>query len=97
MRTISLLGDLGGWPTAPDGQFAWGYWFVREQDQTNRYCDSNDQGHVPKATLEEDLSKYLRNWLDVYFVGPEESVATAAVGVEVHTWNVLVTKGESKA
>ncbi|GJR46444.1 chitin-binding, type 1 protein [Tanacetum coccineum] len=30
----------GGWPTAPDGQFAWGYCFVREQDQTNNYCDS---------------------------------------------------------
>ncbi|PWA80934.1 endochitinase [Artemisia annua] len=88
MQTIFLLGDLGGWPTAPDGQFAWGYWFVREQDQTNRYCDSNDQGHVPKATLEEDLSKYL---------SPEEGVAVAAVGAEVHTCNVLVTKGASKA
>nr|XP_043620862.1 endochitinase [Erigeron canadensis] len=32
----------GGWATAPDGQFAWGYCFVREQDQSNRYCDSPD-------------------------------------------------------
>ena len=21
---------VGGWPTAPDGQYAWGYCFVRE-------------------------------------------------------------------
>ncbi|KAI3664303.1 hypothetical protein L1987_45323 [Smallanthus sonchifolius] len=32
----------GGWATAPDGQFAWGYCFVREQNQANRYCDSTD-------------------------------------------------------
>ncbi|KAI3727345.1 hypothetical protein L1987_67158 [Smallanthus sonchifolius] len=32
----------GGWSTAPDGQFAWGYCFVREQNQANRYCDSPD-------------------------------------------------------
>nr|GEZ43550.1 chitin-binding, type 1 [Tanacetum cinerariifolium] len=31
----------GGWSTAPDGQFAWGYCFVREQNPTSRYCDSN--------------------------------------------------------
>ncbi|PWA48172.1 Chitin-binding, type 1 [Artemisia annua] len=31
----------GGWPQAPDGQFAWGYCNVREVDQSNRYCDSN--------------------------------------------------------
>ncbi|KAM0031951.1 putative chitinase [Helianthus debilis subsp. tardiflorus] len=32
----------GGWPTAPDGPFAWGYCFLREQDQSNRYCSSNE-------------------------------------------------------
>ncbi|PWA44091.1 endochitinase [Artemisia annua] len=31
----------GGWSTAPDGQFAWGYCFVREQNPPSRYCDSN--------------------------------------------------------
>ncbi|KAJ0528258.1 putative chitinase [Helianthus annuus] len=33
----------GGWSSAPDGPYAWGYCFVREQNQANRpsrYCDS---------------------------------------------------------
>ncbi|XP_076884993.1 endochitinase-like [Bidens hawaiensis] len=30
----------GGWPTAPDGPYAWGYCFIREKDQSNKYCDS---------------------------------------------------------
>ncbi|KAI3515011.1 hypothetical protein L1887_13760 [Cichorium endivia] len=30
----------GGWPTAPDGPFAWGYCFVREENPTSNYCDS---------------------------------------------------------
>ncbi|KAJ0528254.1 putative chitinase [Helianthus annuus] len=32
----------GGWSSAPDGPYAWGYCFVREQNQANRYCDSPD-------------------------------------------------------
>ncbi|KAJ0755644.1 putative chitinase [Helianthus annuus] len=32
----------GGWPTAPDGPFAWGYCFLREEDQSNRYCSSTE-------------------------------------------------------
>ncbi|KAL4572601.1 hypothetical protein LXL04_019381 [Taraxacum kok-saghyz] len=32
----------GGWPTAPDGQFAWGYCFVREESPKSNYCDSNE-------------------------------------------------------
>ncbi|KAI3668871.1 hypothetical protein L6452_40087 [Arctium lappa] len=31
----------GGWPSAPDGPYAWGYCFVREQDQSNNYCSSS--------------------------------------------------------
>ncbi|XP_024977732.1 endochitinase-like isoform X1 [Cynara cardunculus var. scolymus] len=31
----------GGWASAPDGPYAWGYCFVRERDQSNSYCDSN--------------------------------------------------------
>lgn len=31
----------GGWATAPDGPYAWGYCFVREQNQA-AYCDSPD-------------------------------------------------------
>ncbi|EEF40676.1 class I chitinase, putative [Ricinus communis] len=30
----------GGWPTAPDGPYAWGYCFVRENNQQT-YCSSN--------------------------------------------------------
>ncbi|CAL1396422.1 unnamed protein product [Linum trigynum] len=30
----------GGWPTAPDGPFAWGYCFIRER-QRLQYCSSN--------------------------------------------------------
>ncbi|XP_071733846.1 endochitinase-like [Rutidosis leptorrhynchoides] len=32
----------GGWPSAPDGPFAWGYCFVREKSPTSRYCDSSE-------------------------------------------------------
>ncbi len=31
----------GGWPSAPDGPYAWGYCFVRERNPPNNYCDSN--------------------------------------------------------
>ncbi|KAJ8764471.1 hypothetical protein K2173_006211 [Erythroxylum novogranatense] len=31
----------GGWPTAPDGPYAWGYCFVRERDPPTNYCTSN--------------------------------------------------------
>ncbi|XVE82408.1 hypothetical protein DITRI_Ditri16bG0002100 [Diplodiscus trichospermus] len=33
----------GGWPTAPDGPYAWGYCFIRERgDNPETYCSSND-------------------------------------------------------
>ncbi|KAJ8445099.1 hypothetical protein Cgig2_029471 [Carnegiea gigantea] len=32
----------GGWPTAPDGPYAWGYCFNREQGNPPAYCDSPD-------------------------------------------------------
>ncbi|GFZ09437.1 basic chitinase [Actinidia rufa] len=33
----------GGWPTAPDGPFAWGYCFLREQGNPGDYCVANQQ------------------------------------------------------
>nr|ABD66068.1 chitinase [Momordica charantia] len=32
----------GGWPSAPDGPFAWGYCFIRERNQ-DTYCSPNQQ------------------------------------------------------
>ncbi|KAJ0082052.1 hypothetical protein Patl1_10931 [Pistacia atlantica] len=29
----------GGWPSAPDGPYAWGYCFLREQEPKSSYCD----------------------------------------------------------
>ncbi|KAL5791300.1 hypothetical protein ACOSQ2_006188 [Xanthoceras sorbifolium] len=29
----------GGWPTAPDGPYAWGYCFLSEQNPPSSYCD----------------------------------------------------------
>ncbi|XP_062086748.1 probable inactive chitinase-like protein LaCIC [Humulus lupulus] len=29
----------GGWPTAPDGPYSWGYCFVRERDPPSNYCE----------------------------------------------------------
>ncbi|KAL5788955.1 hypothetical protein ACOSP7_005904 [Xanthoceras sorbifolium] len=31
----------GGWPTAPDGPYAWGYCFLSEQNPTSSYCAPN--------------------------------------------------------
>ncbi|MBA0653341.1 hypothetical protein Goklo_020529 [Gossypium klotzschianum] len=28
----------GGWPSAPDGPYAWGYCFIREQNNDQAYC-----------------------------------------------------------
>ncbi|KAK8270272.1 hypothetical protein V6Z12_D11G184200 [Gossypium hirsutum] len=28
----------GGWPSAPDGPYAWGYCFIREQNNNQAYC-----------------------------------------------------------
>ena len=33
----------GGWPTAPDGPYAWGYCFVREQGNPGDYCTPSAQ------------------------------------------------------
>lgn len=33
----------GGWPTAPDGPYAWGYCFVSERNNPPAYCDANQQ------------------------------------------------------
>ncbi|RWW05645.1 hypothetical protein GW17_00031073 [Ensete ventricosum] len=33
----------GGWPTAPDGPYAWGYCFVREQNPPSDYCVASSQ------------------------------------------------------
>ncbi|CAM0955616.1 unnamed protein product [Alopecurus aequalis] len=30
----------GGWPTAPDGPFSWGYCFKQERDPPSNYCDT---------------------------------------------------------
>ncbi|KAK0582269.1 hypothetical protein LWI29_023616 [Acer saccharum] len=31
----------GGWATAPDGPYAWGYCFLQEQNPQSSYCDPN--------------------------------------------------------
>ncbi|MCD9644203.1 Chitinase 1 [Datura stramonium] len=33
----------GGWPTAPDGPYAWGYCFLREQGNPGDYCTPSSQ------------------------------------------------------
>nr|BAH28788.1 class II chitinase [Vaccinium corymbosum] len=33
----------GGWATAPDGPYAWGYCFLREQGNPPNYCVANQQ------------------------------------------------------
>nr|AUN87468.1 chitinase [Camellia fraterna] len=33
----------GGWPTAPDGPYAWGYCFVKEQGNPGDYCVASQQ------------------------------------------------------
>ncbi|PPS10795.1 hypothetical protein GOBAR_AA09847 [Gossypium barbadense] len=33
----------GGWPTAPDGPYAWGYCYVQEQGNPGDYCVANQQ------------------------------------------------------
>ncbi|WMV51672.1 hypothetical protein MTR67_045057 [Solanum verrucosum] len=33
----------GGWPTAPDGPYAWGYCFLREQGSPGDYCTPSSQ------------------------------------------------------
>ncbi|CAL9174531.1 unnamed protein product [Musa hybrid cultivar] len=33
----------GGWPTAPDGPYAWGYCFVSERNPPSDYCVANSQ------------------------------------------------------
>ncbi|RVX16431.1 Basic endochitinase C [Vitis vinifera] len=33
----------GGWPTAPDGPYAWGYCFVQERRNPGDYCDATYQ------------------------------------------------------
>ncbi|KAM0916207.1 hypothetical protein ACQ4PT_010300 [Festuca glaucescens] len=32
----------GGWPTAPDGPYAWGYCFKREVNPSSDYCDASN-------------------------------------------------------
>ncbi|RDY13062.1 hypothetical protein CR513_02065, partial [Mucuna pruriens] len=38
----------GGWASAPDGPYAWGYCFINERNQ-GVYCDHNTQGQWPCA------------------------------------------------
>ncbi|TVU12884.1 hypothetical protein EJB05_46550, partial [Eragrostis curvula] len=33
----------GGWPTAPDGPYSWGYCFKEERDTSNAYCTPSAQ------------------------------------------------------
>ncbi|XP_042425175.1 endochitinase-like [Zingiber officinale] len=33
----------GGWPSAPDGPYAWGYCFIRERDPPSDYCSADAQ------------------------------------------------------
>nr|8HNF_A Chain A, Anc5, ancestral GH19 chitinase [synthetic construct] len=33
----------GGWPTAPDGPYAWGYCFLKEINPSSDYCDPSPQ------------------------------------------------------
>ncbi|KAI5418797.1 endochitinase precursor [Lathyrus oleraceus] len=37
----------GGWPTAPDGPYAWGYCFVSEQNTQEVYCSPKDWPCAP--------------------------------------------------
>ncbi|CAI8608949.1 unnamed protein product [Vicia faba] len=37
----------GGWPTAPDGPYAWGYCFVSEQNVQGDFCTSKDWPCAP--------------------------------------------------
>ncbi|MFH7027717.1 MAG: glycoside hydrolase family 19 protein [Heteroscytonema crispum UTEX LB 1556] len=32
----------GGWDSAPDGRFAWGLYFIEEQNPQSQYCDSSN-------------------------------------------------------
>ncbi|KAK3224446.1 hypothetical protein Dsin_011471 [Dipteronia sinensis] len=32
----------GGWPSAPDGPYAWGYCFIRERNNPGTFCTSTD-------------------------------------------------------
>lgn len=34
---------IGGWATAPDGPYAWGYCFIRERGTPGDYCQPNPQ------------------------------------------------------
>lgn len=31
----------GGWGSAPDGPYAWGYCFIRERNPSGNYCSSS--------------------------------------------------------
>ncbi|KAL7236729.1 hypothetical protein ACSBR1_019933 [Camellia fascicularis] len=33
----------GGWPTAPDGPYSWGYCFLSEQGSPSNYCIADAQ------------------------------------------------------
>ena len=45
--TICLFNELiyvvrvGGWPSAPDGPYSWGYCYLREQNPGSSYCASD--------------------------------------------------------
>lgn len=35
-------GLSGGWPTAPDGPYSWGYCFIAERNNPGTFCTSPD-------------------------------------------------------
>lgn len=38
---------VGGWPSAPDGPYAWGYCFVNERNNPGAYCTPKDWPCAP--------------------------------------------------
>ncbi|RRT66879.1 hypothetical protein B296_00027980 [Ensete ventricosum] len=42
-RLTPVLFCAGGWATAPDGPFAWGYCYLQEQGDPNDYCEPSSK------------------------------------------------------
>ncbi|KAE8799634.1 26 kDa endochitinase 1 [Hordeum vulgare] len=74
----------GGWPTAPDGPYSWGYCFKRERNPASSYCEPSTEW--PCAT---DMQYYGRGPIQLsynYNYGP----AGRAIGVDLLNQPALV-------
>ncbi|XVE86637.1 hypothetical protein DITRI_Ditri18aG0050500 [Diplodiscus trichospermus] len=43
-RSFNGFGTTGGWDNAPEGKYAWGYYFIEQQIDRQAYCDG--AGHA---------------------------------------------------